>query len=125
MSATETTAGPGEPVLPEGSTRPMRTLLHAISLSVLILTGTVFVFIYRQVVLVRRQTAEYVRFLAEYERSNASEFIARAHRDFAQFRRQHPDFNPIYLKYFGTNEPPPAPAPGGGKVGALPGKANP
>jgi hypothetical protein len=88
----------------------LRLLVHAIAVSLFILAGTVFVFIYREAVLVRRQTGELMRFLAEYDRSAANEFIGQVQRELAEFRRSNPDFDPIYVKYFGTMDPPPAPA---------------
>lgn len=91
---------------PEPSMKSMRNLLHAIAISVLILAGTLFIFIYRQVVLIRRQTAEMVTFLMNYERSSERELIGQLHQRFADFTRQNPDFTPIYTRYFGTNEPP-------------------
>jgi hypothetical protein len=88
---------------------------------VLILAGTLFVFIYRQVVLVRRQTGELVKSVVNYERSNAAEFILQMHQKFAEFKKQNPDFTPIYNRYFGTNEPPAA-VPGNATNGEAPPK---
>jgi hypothetical protein len=99
---------PLNPARDEAAWKQMRALVHAIGVSVLILTGTLFVYLYRQVVLVRRQTSEMVKFLVDYEHSSASEYIARMHQRFAEFRKQNPDFTPIYIRYFGTNEPPAA-----------------
>jgi hypothetical protein len=86
--------------------RRMRVLLQATSIAVLILTGTMFVFLYRQVVLVRRQTAELVRYVDEVNRSGMQTFMEQVRDRFNTFRKDHPDFNPIYLRYFNTNEPP-------------------
>lgn len=84
----------------------LRTLVHCLSIAVLILTGTFFVFLYRQVVLTRKNTAEMVRYLVQYEESNTGEIIENVRRRLDDYRRQNPEFNPIYLKYFGTNELP-------------------
>lgn len=89
------------------SVKQLRTLVHAIAISLLILIGTVFVYLYRQVVSVRKSTTELANYVLDYERSNASEMIQEVHRRMAEFRNQHPDFSPIYTRYFGTNEPPP------------------
>jgi hypothetical protein len=86
--------------------KPLRLLVHASAISIIILTGTLFVFIYRQVITLRKSTAELVNYIVEYQQSNASDFIAEAHNRFAEFRKENPDFNPIYSKYFGTNPPP-------------------
>jgi hypothetical protein len=103
MQAETNFSPPGQTAAPYS--KELRALVHAISVSLLILTGTVFVFIYREVVLVRRQTAELARYLIEYERSNALEFIENVRQKLGEFRKDHPDFNPIYSRYFGTNEP--------------------
>jgi len=84
----------------------LRRLVQATAVAVLILTGTVFVFVYRQVVLVRRQTAELVRYLAEVDRSGVPEFVEKVRTHFSEYRKTHPDFNPIYTHFFGTNEAP-------------------
>jgi hypothetical protein len=102
----ETTSGPV--VLVEQQWKSMRALLHSLAIAVLILTGTVFVYIYRQVVITRRNTAEMVRYLAQYERSETDEMIERVRLRLDAYRQENPEFNPIYLKYFGTNNPPAA-----------------
>lgn len=86
--------------------RQLRRLVQATAVSVLILAGTLFVFLYRQVVLVRRQTADLSRYIDEVNRSGMPDFMENVREKFNEFRRQHPDFNPIYVRYFGTNEPP-------------------
>jgi hypothetical protein len=88
------------------SLKQLRTLVHASAVSILILTGTLFVFFYRQVVSVRKNTAELVNYMAEYERSGAQDFLDEAHRKLAEFSKENADFAPIYKRYFGTNEPP-------------------
>ena len=85
-----------------------RTLLHCLALSVLILTGTFFVYLYRQVVAIRKSTAEMVRFINQYERSEAALIIGRVQEQLDAYRKQNPEFNPIYVKYFGTNSPTPS-----------------
>ena len=86
--------------------RSQRTLLHCLSLSVLILTGTFFVYLYRQVVSIRKSTAEMARFIVQYEKSETAQIIARVQRQLDGYRKENPEFNPIYVKYFGTNSPP-------------------
>jgi hypothetical protein len=83
----------------------LRMLTQATAVAVLILTGTLFVFIYRQVVLVRRQTAELARYVSEVERSGMPDFYEQVRLKLNEFRKQHPDFNAIYVRYFGANEP--------------------
>src|SRR5688572_17060044 len=90
----------------ESQHRRLRILAQATAVSVLILTGTFFVFLYRQAVLVRRQTAELTRYIGEVNESGLMRFGEQVREKFNEFRKQHPDFNPIYTRYFGTNEPP-------------------
>ena len=90
--------------------KSQRTLLHCLALSVLVLTGTLFVYLYRQVVSIRKNTAEMVRFISQYERSEAAGIIDRVQEQLDAYRKQNPEFNPIYVKYFGTNFPASPPA---------------
>ena len=84
-----------------------RLLLHSIAISVLILTGTFFIYLFRQVDSIRKSTAEMVRFMNQYEQSETGQVIYRVQRELDAYRKQNPAFNPIYVKYFGTNSPPP------------------
>ena len=93
----------------------LRRLVQATAVAVLILAGTVFIYLYRQVVLVRRQTAELVRYLAEVDRSGLPDFVEKVRGSFNEYRQTHPDFGPIYTRFFGTNE-----APVTAKVSAAP-----
>ena len=87
--------------------KSQRLLLHSIAISLLILTGTFFIYLFRQVDSIRKSTAEMVRFINQYERSDTAEVIYRVQRELDAYRKQNPAFNPIYVKYFGTNSPPP------------------
>lgn len=86
--------------------RSLRLLLHSLTISVLILTGTFFVYLYRQVVAVRKSTSEMANYITQYQRSDTAIAIDRVQRALDDYRKQNPDFNPIYVKYFGTNSPP-------------------
>ena len=83
-----------------------RTLLHALTISVLILTGTFFIFLYRQVVAVRKNNSELSRFVTNYRGSEKAQAIEKVQRVLDEYRKQNPAFNPIYVKYFGSNSPP-------------------
>jgi hypothetical protein len=98
-----TNAAPG-PTLDQWKSQ--RLLLHCLALSVLVLTGTFFVYLYRQVVAIRKSTAEMVRFINQFEKSEAGEAIDRVQRLLDDYRKENSAFNPIYVKYFGTNSPP-------------------
>ncbi|HEX7858952.1 MAG TPA: hypothetical protein VF773_01355 [Verrucomicrobiae bacterium] len=83
-----------------------RTLLHALTISVLILTGTFFIYLYRQVDSVRKNNKELSRFITNYRGSETAQAIEKVQRILDDYRKQNPEFNPIYVKYFGTNSPP-------------------
>jgi hypothetical protein len=42
---------------------------------------------------------------ANFELSLADEYITRVQQKLADFRKLSPGFDPIYHRYFGTNEP--------------------
>ena len=99
------TGVPSEPApTPDRTSRSLRALVHCLAVSMLILTGTVFVFIYRQVVSMRKSTAEMVEYLKRY--SEVPEVIDRVRDGLHAYRKQDPNFTPIFVKYFGTNSPP-------------------
>lgn len=98
------TNAPSGPTLDQWKSQ--RLLLHCLALSVLVLTGTFFVYLYRQVVAIRKSTSDMVRFINQFERSEAGEAIDRVQRELDDYRKENPAFNPIYVKYFGTNSPP-------------------
>ena len=83
----------------------LRTIVHAIAISVFILAGTFSIFIYRQAVLVGRENRDLMQFLSEYERSNTQQVIDDLRLKLGEYTKQHADFVPIYAKYFGSNQP--------------------
>lgn len=87
---------------PEEQYASLRRLVHATAISVLLLTGIVFVFLYRQVVMVRRQTAELARYVAEVDRSGMPAFVDQVRAKFDEYRKTHPDFDPIFTKFWPT-----------------------
>jgi hypothetical protein len=87
--------------------RRLRLLFHCMAISLILLTGTVFIFLYRQVILVRRQTTQLERRL-QYESSGNRQAIVDLRDKLAVFTRQNPDFAPVFNKYFGSNQPPAA-----------------
>jgi hypothetical protein len=88
--------------------RHLRTLFHCVAISLILLTGTVFIFLYRQVVLVRRQSAQLARYGVQYEAFGNRKAIENLREKLVVFARQNADFGPIFTKYFGTNAPPPS-----------------
>ena len=68
--------------------RGLRNLIHCLGIAVLILTGTFFVFLYRQVVMVRKNTAEMAVFLRQYEESDVPELINRVQLRLDDYRKK-------------------------------------
>src|SRR5688500_7698924 len=91
----------------EEQLKAQRWLLHSLCIAVLILTGTFFVYLYRQVVAIRKSTKEMVRFMEQYEKSETAAAIEKVQRELDEYRKKNPEFNPIYVRYFGTNSPMP------------------
>jgi hypothetical protein len=82
----------------------LRMAFHVTLGLLVILTFSLFVFFLRETSLARRQIAEMAQFVAQYEKGEG-----RAINDFRiklqGFAKTHPDFVPVYNKYFGSNTP--------------------
>ena len=79
----------------------LRAAFHITLVLLIILTGSLFVFFLREVSIARRQIADLTQVVAEYEK-NAVPLMEDFRTKLQVFARAHPDFNPIYLKYFGS-----------------------
>jgi hypothetical protein len=76
----------------------LRTLFQALALIVLVLSGSVNVFLLRQVSLVRKEVQERQRFMDDYTQNNLpliTNFVARLQG----FARNNPDFIPVMNRY--------------------------
>lgn len=108
--------------------KQLRTMFQIAAVSLIILTGTVFVLIYRQVSAIRPQNEQLTIELAEFENSGTAAAIEELRVKLYTFSQQNPDFRPIYTRYFGTNQPAPAsstqpavqPAPAGNAAKSQP-----
>ena len=101
----------------------LRYLFHSVSISLLILTGVVFVFILRQVVMIRQQTEQLSAEVVEFQESGVPQAIDRLRKDLYTFSQENEDFRPIFVRYFGTNAPAPQSPimrPGGTSEGPTP-----
>jgi len=101
---------PSHLALQEGYNR-LRYLFHCVSISLLILTGVVFVFLYRQVALINQQTRQLAEEITEFQDSGVPQAIDDLRRQLFLFTQENPDFEPIFVRYFGTNQPPDEPGP--------------
>ena len=108
------------------SYRSLRALCQVVLVCVLILTGSVFLFLLREVSVTRRQVRELTQFVAAHEKNNVP--IMRQFRDrLIEFTRRNEDFVPILSKYVnptnylnpGVGSPPSQPA-GGVYPGQMP-----
>jgi hypothetical protein len=93
----------------------LRTALHVTMVMIIVLTASLFVFFLRELSLARRQIAELTQGIAEYEKT-AVPVMEDFRGKLQAFARVHPDFAPVYTKYFGTNAAP---------LGQSPAKAQP
>jgi hypothetical protein len=67
-----------------------------------ILSGSLFVFFLRETSLARRQIAELSQVVAEYQKT-AAPVMEEFRTKLLAYTKTHPDFGPIFSKYFGTN----------------------
>ncbi len=83
----------------------VRTLRNALLLTIaalLLLTGTFCIYLYREVILIRRQTDELARIVIDYQKSalpQLQDFKSKLH----EFAKTNSNFAPILGKFFGTN----------------------
>ena len=84
----------------------LRSALLMVIAAILLLTGTFFIFLFREVILIRRQSDELSRIVLDYQKTavpQLQEFKGKLH----DFAKTNPNFAPVYSKYFGTNAPEP------------------
>ena len=88
-----------------GAYRSLRSLFLAAIGCMLILTGSVFLFLLREVSATRSQVSELTQYVAAYEKNSVP--VMRQFRDkLIEFAKSNPDFAPILSKYVNpTNYP--------------------
>jgi hypothetical protein len=99
----------------QSTVRSLRLILTAALISMLVLSGSMFVFLLREVSYVRRQITGLRQFIADYETKEVP-VMEDFHRKLQAFARSHPDFTPVLVKHFGSSslqvgQPAPTPAP--------------
>jgi hypothetical protein len=96
----------------EASVEALRKLVNAVMAALLILAVSLFAFVLRELKFVRRQLAENSRFVEDY-RKNWEPKVTELHSKLLSYSTSHPDFTPIFVKYFGSTNGllPGAPAP--------------
>lgn len=81
----------------------LRRTVSALLLAGLFLSGSVFIFLWRETMLVRRQLAEQSQFVGEYQKS-----LEDLRLRLQAFTKTNPDFQGVFNHYFSTNRPPAA-----------------
>jgi len=77
----------------------LRTLLDILTVALVILSGSLNIFLLRQVSMVRNEIEERQKFIVDYERNNVpimNDFVLKLQ----SFVRTNPDFAPILAKYW-------------------------
>jgi hypothetical protein len=87
----------------QAACKNLRNLFHCLAIGMLVLTGTFFMYLLRETMVTRRQSTELAKFAQEYEGSHTAEVMKDFQAKLFAYAHEHPDFRPIYLKYFGTN----------------------
>ncbi len=96
-------AGSSELVLQ--TLRSLRRSFQYTLLLMIILSGSLFVFLLREVSAVRRQNLELGRVITEYQRVGAPS-LEDFRKKLVEYAHSHPDFGPIMGKYFTATNPP-------------------
>jgi len=104
-----TAAGSSEVVLQ--ALRSLRRTFQYVLLLLVILSGSLFVYLLREVSNVRRQNVELTKVVAEYQRVGAPT-LEDFRKRLVDYAHAHPDFGPILGKYFTPTNPPPQNGPG-------------
>ena len=102
------------------SLQGLRTLVHVVVMAMIILSGSLAVYLWKQTGIVRKQVAEMDKYVNEYNtqtRPKMEEFVSRLQ----QFSKSNPDFSPILSRYnlgtgpAATSDAPAVPNPGAPK----------
>jgi hypothetical protein len=87
-------------------------VIHALLFILLILTGSVCLFFVSQVRVVRQQVRDLSHFVTTYQQASWPVMIEFRTKLF-EFAKTHPDFMPIFTKYFTPTNATPGAAPTG------------
>lgn len=90
--------------------RSLRRSFQYTLVLLLILSGSLFVFLLREVSAVRRQNLELGRAIADYQRVGAPT-LEDFRKKLVEYANTHQDFRPILGKYFTATNPPPQNGP--------------
>jgi hypothetical protein len=104
--------GPGGPHsdLVLQTVRSLRRSFQYTLFLMLILSGSLFVFLLRELSAVRRQNFELGRAISDYQRVGAPS-LEDFRKKLVDYAHAHPDFGPVLGKYFPATNPPPQNGP--------------
>ena len=91
--------------------RRLSALVRMMLALFLVLTLSLLSFFYWEYRIARREIDAFTRVIADYQK-NTEPGLEQFRRKLQAFAQAHPDFSPIYFKYFGTNAPPSGQASG-------------
>lgn len=103
----------------------LRSLMNGTLVALVILTGSLSVFLLREVSLVRAQVHQLNEYVVNYE-ANSVPIMREFRASLIEFSKVHPDFNQVLAKYFNpTNysdsaKVAPAPPPSGAPAARMP-----
>jgi hypothetical protein len=80
----------------------LRRSFHVSLVMILLLAGSLFVFFLRELSIARQQTEELSKVVADYEKNTAPN-VEKFRKALQAFAQTHPDFAPIYSRYFSSN----------------------
>ncbi len=91
--------------LVQAEVRSLRILLNVALASLMVLVVSLFCFMFQERRLVRQKIEDNSRYIADYKRK-VEPRLAELHTKLFAYSKQHTNFTPIFLKYFGaTNRP--------------------
>lgn len=109
----------------EGALRAQALLLNIVMFLLILVTGSLCLFMLREQKILRKQLEQGDQYLAAY-RKNVEPKIADLQARLQGFAKLYPDFEPIVARYFGSNAPPifdtnaPPPVSSGSRIPAPP-----
>jgi hypothetical protein len=93
------------------SVQSLRALLNIVLVILLVLTGSLFLFLLREVSHIRRQTRELTQFVENYEKNSLPAMLEFRNK-LQEFSQTHPDFKAILARYMGPSNSIPGRAQG-------------
>jgi hypothetical protein len=81
------------------SYRSLSRFLQIVAFLLLVVTGSVSLFLRREVIVARRQVSDLKQFVADYEKNSLPPMLEFRNKLF-EFSNSHADFKPIFMRYF-------------------------